>query len=106
MRTYSPAPGCIRKSRFDVHPDTVGRRYKRAKAGGVAAIVVQKRGPKSKPRRLPEQQEQCVIKALRDQIPDQSKLGFTAGLIIKKAINLANTTQPAWTACNLLHIPF
>ncbi|MDP1069471.1 winged helix-turn-helix domain-containing protein, partial [Klebsiella pneumoniae] len=44
--------------------------------GGAEAIAVQKRGPKNKPRRLTEQQEQRVIEAIRDQMPDQHKLGF------------------------------
>jgi transposase len=61
---------------LDVHPDTVGRWYKRYEAGGVTAIAVQKRGPKNKPRRLTEPQEQRVIEAIRDQMPDQHKLGF------------------------------
>ncbi|WP_409523339.1 IS630 family transposase [Nitrincola sp. MINF-07-Sa-05] len=61
---------------LDVHPDTVGRWYKRYETGGAAAIAVQKRGPKNKPRRLSEQQEQQVIEAVRDQMPDQYKLGF------------------------------
>jgi transposase len=61
---------------LDVHPDTVGRWYKRYQAGGADAIAVQKRGPKNKPRRLTEQQEQRVIEAIRDQMPDQHKLGF------------------------------
>ncbi len=61
---------------LDVHPDTVGRWYKRYEAGGAQAIAVQKRGPKNKPRRLTEQQEQRVIEAIRDQMPDQYKLGF------------------------------
>lgn len=61
---------------LDVHPDTVGRWYKRYQAGGAEAIAVQKRGPKNKPRRLTEQQEQRVIEAIRDQMPDQHKLGF------------------------------
>ncbi|WP_409523218.1 IS630 family transposase [Nitrincola sp. MINF-07-Sa-05] len=61
---------------LDIHPDTVGRWYKRYETGGAAAIAVQKRGPKNKPRRLSEQQEQQVIEAVRDQMPDQYKLGF------------------------------
>ncbi len=61
---------------LDVHPDTVGRWYQRYEVGGTEAIAVQKRGPKNKPRRLTEQQEQLVIKAIRDQMPDQHKLDF------------------------------
>lgn len=69
---------------LDVQPDAVGRWYKRYEAGGAAAIAVQKRGPKNKPRRLTEQQEQRVIKAIRDQMPDQYKLGFA--LWMRRAI--------------------
>ena len=35
-----------------------------------------KRCPKNKPRLLSEAQEQRVIIAIKDQIPDQHKLGF------------------------------
>jgi transposase len=61
---------------LNVHPDTVGRWYQRYEAGGKAALTVQKRGPKNKPRRLTEAQEQRVIEAVKDQMPDQYKLGF------------------------------
>jgi len=63
-------------SLLNVHPDTVGRWYKRYQAGGKAALAVGKRGPKNKPRRLTEAQEQRVIASIRDQMPDQFKLGF------------------------------
>ena len=61
---------------LDVHPDTAGRWYKRYLAGGESALAVGKRGPKNKARRLTEAQEQRVIAAVRDQMPDQFKLGF------------------------------
>jgi transposase len=61
---------------LDVHPDTVGRWYRSYETGGTSAIAVQKRGPKNKPRRLTEQQEQQVMEMIRDQMPDQYKLGF------------------------------
>ena len=40
------------------------------------AISVKKRDPKNKPRLLSEAQEQRVINAIKDQMPDQHKLGF------------------------------
>jgi transposase len=61
---------------LNVHPDTVGRWYQRYEAGGKAALAVQKRGPKNKPRRLTDAQEKTVIEAIQDQMPDQYKLGF------------------------------
>lgn len=59
-----------------VHPLTVGRWYQRYQKGGMDAISVKKRGPKNKPRLLSEAQEQRVINAIKDQMPDQHKLGF------------------------------
>ena len=61
---------------LNVHPDTVGRWFKRYEAGGKAALAVQKRGPKNKPGRLNAVQQQKVIEAIRDHMPDQYKLGF------------------------------
>lgn len=61
---------------LSVHPDTVGRWYKRYLAEGDAAITVKKRGPKKPARRLTEAQEQRVIEAITDRMPDQYKLGF------------------------------
>ena len=61
---------------LNVHPNTVGQWYKRYQAGGKEALAVRKRGPKNKPRRLTEAQEKVVIEAIREQMPDQFKLGF------------------------------
>lgn len=61
---------------LNVHPDTVGRWYKRYQEGGKKALLIAKRGPKDKPRRLTNAQEQRVIEAIRDNMPDQFKLGF------------------------------
>lgn len=61
---------------LSVHADTVGRWYRAYLEEGEAAIAVKKRGPKNAPRRLTEAQEQRVIQAITDQMPDQYKLGF------------------------------
>ncbi len=61
---------------LNVHPDTVGRWYKRYQEGGKKALKVEKRGPKQPRYRLTEAQEQRVIACIQDQMPDQYKLGF------------------------------
>lgn len=60
---------------LSVHPDTVGRWYKRYKTGGSIAISVQKRGPKNKPRRLTPQQEVAIINAVCNMMPENYQLG-------------------------------
>jgi transposase len=61
---------------LNVHPDTAGRWYKRYLEGGAEALAVAKRGPKNRPRRLTASQEQKVIEAISDNMPNQFKLGF------------------------------
>ncbi|AOM39256.1 IS630 family transposase [Xenorhabdus hominickii] len=59
-----------------IHPDTAGRWFKRYQAEGNTAIVAKKRGPKNKVGRLNAIQQQKVIEAIRNHMPEHYNLGF------------------------------
>lgn len=60
-----------------VHYMTVSAWWDRYQAGGMAALAVQKRGPKpGAHRRLTARQEQAIQRAITDTTPDQLKLPF------------------------------
>lgn len=73
---------------LDVHPDTVGRWYKRYQEGNKVLII-----GKNKPRSLTETQDQRVIKFIRDNMPDQFKLGFALWTRQKKTCSCMLTLK-------------
>ncbi|NHB88531.1 IS630 family transposase [Photorhabdus tasmaniensis] len=62
---------------LNIHPDTAGRWFKRYQTEGQAVLTIKKRGPKNKVGRLNAIQQQKVIEAIRDHMPDHYNLGFS-----------------------------
>ncbi|MDE9433327.1 helix-turn-helix domain-containing protein [Xenorhabdus bovienii] len=62
---------------LNIHPDTAGRWLKRYQTEGNAVLAVKKLGPKNKMGRLNVIQQQKVVEAIRDNMPDHYNLRFS-----------------------------